>query len=277
MKRTIVYCIMALCLASVVRADSTIQSVQEALKNQKVYYGKITGEKNAETTAAIRRYQIRNGLQVTGEVNPETLHSLNVNSDSGSSKSAVAQSNSGRAEHAAKLAQDFANVDPAKQTAKADQNSAVRSLSELDRSFDTNPGYAGAYYKSAPTRTNKRMLVAELQRQLTTQGYYRGTTDGRYGRRTALALRAFQFSSGLPPTGHLDVATLNALGLSDQNIGSFESAPRPDQTWIPVTKYKHGRWQVKWKKYQRDEGDEYGDEDGSEYGHAWWNAVGQDE
>jgi peptidoglycan hydrolase-like protein with peptidoglycan-binding domain len=277
MKRTIVHFIVALCLAGVVRADSIIQSVQEALKNQKVYYGKITGEKNAETAAAIRRYQIRNGLQVTGEVNPETLHSLNINPDSAPSKSAVAQSDNGRAEQNAKLAQNFGNVYHPKQSAKADQNSAARPLSEVDRPFDTNPDYAGAYYNSAPTRTNKRMLIAELQRQLTTQGYYRGAVDGRYGRRTALALRAFQFSSGLPPTGRLDVATLNALGLSDQNITSFESAPRPNQTWIPVTKYKHGRWQAKWKKYQRDEGEEYGDGDAGEYGHAWWNAVGQDE
>jgi peptidoglycan hydrolase-like protein with peptidoglycan-binding domain len=277
MKRTIAHLILTLCLAAFVRADSTIQSVQEVLKNQKVYYGKITGEKNAETTAAIRRYQIRSGLQVTGEVNPETLRSLNVSPNSAASKPAVAKSNRAHAEDTAKPAQEFANIDRANESAKADQNSAARASTEPDRPFDMNPAYAGAYYKSGRTRINKRALVAELQRQLTTRGYYRGSADGRYGRRTALALRAFQFNSGLPPTGHLDMTTLNALGVSDQNIASFESAPRPNQTWIPVTKYKHGRWKVKWKKYQRDEGDEYGDADGGEYGHAWWNAVGQDE
>ena len=35
---------------------------------------------NATLTAAIRRYQIRNGLQVTGELNDETLQSLGVKS-----------------------------------------------------------------------------------------------------------------------------------------------------------------------------------------------------
>jgi len=42
-----------------VRADQTIQSVQQALTEQGFYYGNVTGEKSAETTAAIRRYQIR--------------------------------------------------------------------------------------------------------------------------------------------------------------------------------------------------------------------------
>src|SRR5262245_35663004 len=50
------------------RADQSIADVQQALKDQGFYYGDVTGTKTADTTAAIRRYQIRNGLQVTGEV-----------------------------------------------------------------------------------------------------------------------------------------------------------------------------------------------------------------
>src|SRR6266550_1036710 len=98
MKRTITHFVVAMCVASLVRADQTVQSVQQALKDQGFYYGNVTGDKSAETTAAVRRYQIRNGLQVTGEMNPETLRSLNVNSKSASSsqpasKSVATQSN----------------------------------------------------------------------------------------------------------------------------------------------------------------------------------------
>src|SRR5437763_14278045 len=82
MKRRIVYFIVALFVTGAARADQTIQSVQQALTDQGFYYGNVTGEKSAETTAAIRRYQIRNGLQVTGEINSETLRSLNVSSRS---------------------------------------------------------------------------------------------------------------------------------------------------------------------------------------------------
>src|SRR5438477_12445918 len=61
-------------------ADQAIQNVQQALKDQGFYYGEITGTKDADTTAAIRRYQIRNGLQITGDLNEETLKSLSVDS-----------------------------------------------------------------------------------------------------------------------------------------------------------------------------------------------------
>src|SRR5207248_10906514 len=68
------------------RADQLVESVQQALKDEGFYYGEISGEMNANLTAAIRRYQIRNGLQVTGELNDETLRSLGIKS-SGSSRS----------------------------------------------------------------------------------------------------------------------------------------------------------------------------------------------
>src|SRR4029077_7714158 len=61
-------------------ADQLVERVQQVLKDQGFYYGEISGEMNANLTAAIRRYQIRNGLQVSGELNTETLQSLGVDS-----------------------------------------------------------------------------------------------------------------------------------------------------------------------------------------------------
>src|SRR5438552_18749488 len=92
MKRTFAHLLLAMCAAGLVRADQTIQSVQQTLKDQGIYYGNVTGDKSAEITAAIRRYQIRNGLQVTGEINPETLRSLNVNSNQAASPPRTAKS-----------------------------------------------------------------------------------------------------------------------------------------------------------------------------------------
>ena len=64
-------------------ADPVIENVQQALKDECFYYGEVTGNKDADTTAAIRRYQIRNGLQITGDLNDETLKALGVNSSGG--------------------------------------------------------------------------------------------------------------------------------------------------------------------------------------------------
>ena len=62
------------------RADQLVESVQQALKDEGFYYGEVNGDMNANLTAAIRRYQIRNGLQVSGELNDETLRSLGIKS-----------------------------------------------------------------------------------------------------------------------------------------------------------------------------------------------------
>src|SRR5436309_3205470 len=80
MKLRIAVVVLVAALAPGARADQAVQNVQQALKDQGFYYGEVTGEKNADTTAAIRRYQIRNGLQISGDLNDETLKSLGVDS-----------------------------------------------------------------------------------------------------------------------------------------------------------------------------------------------------
>ena len=102
---------------------------------------------------------------------------------------------------------------------------------------------------------------AELQRQLMMAGYYRGRIDGRYGRQTALALREFQFASRLPPTGHLDMSALDTLGLSKANMAYLQPPSRSREVWVPITKFKHGKWKVKWKKSHRPDRDEYAGDD----------------
>ena len=65
MKRRIATAILAGALAQLALADSAVQQAQEELKAQGYYFGQIDEDKNADTIAAIRRFQIRNGLQVT--------------------------------------------------------------------------------------------------------------------------------------------------------------------------------------------------------------------
>jgi peptidoglycan hydrolase-like protein with peptidoglycan-binding domain len=253
MKRTIVHFIAALCLANLVRADQTVHSVQQALKDQGFYYGKVTGDKSAETTAAVRRYQIRNGLQVTGEMNPDTLRALNINSNlaassQSTSKPAVAQQNT-NAVHPDDNSRLSQNSPPPQQLP-----------AEPNRQLEVNPDLSNAGVAPTTTRMSKRMVIAQVQQQLISRGYYQGRADGRHGRRMALALRAFQFASGLPPTGHLDTSTLNALGLSDANAAYLQPTPRHNEVWMPVTQFKHGKWKVKWKKYHGEDRDEFAHE-----------------
>src|SRR3954470_12623540 len=72
--------LLFLVASSTAWADKATESAQQKLKEGGFYYGEINGTRDADTTAAIRRYQIRNGLKITGELDAETLRSLGVTS-----------------------------------------------------------------------------------------------------------------------------------------------------------------------------------------------------
>ncbi|MFN2542343.1 MAG: peptidoglycan-binding protein [Chthoniobacterales bacterium] len=76
MKIRIALVIILLGCPGAIRGDEVTAEVQQALKDQGFYYGEINGDKNADTIAAIRRYQIRNGLKITGELDNDTLKAL---------------------------------------------------------------------------------------------------------------------------------------------------------------------------------------------------------
>lgn len=262
MKRSLLGFVVTLCAVCLVRADQTIRSLQQNLKDQGFYYGAVTGDKSAETTAAIRRYQIRKGLQVTGEINEETLRSVNPNAVASApqpaSKPAAIQPNSVRPDASARLS----------------QSSPPPSFRQPDRPLETNPPYSASFYQSAPLRVNRR-IIAGAQYQLMSRGYYRGRVDGKNGSRTAFAVRAFQTSVGLPPTGRLDMETVKALGSSDADLANLTQTPRQYETWMPVTKFKHGKWKVKWKKAHRPSGSDDGDEDRQANSEPGWNPYNQ--
>lgn len=77
-------CCLVLIISGVssLRADDTIRAVQTRLKAGGFYSGKINGRNDSATAAAITRYQIRNGLQITGKLDGPTRHALGVVAES---------------------------------------------------------------------------------------------------------------------------------------------------------------------------------------------------
>ena len=61
-----------------VEADSLTRSVQSALHERGFYYGNVSGRPDPGTVEAVRRYQIREGLQVTGSPDQATLKALGI-------------------------------------------------------------------------------------------------------------------------------------------------------------------------------------------------------
>jgi ketosteroid isomerase-like protein len=69
--------LMLMCLpAARLRADENIRAAQLVLKEKKFFYGTVNGRLDKETYDAIRRFQIKEGLDVTGKLDAVTLQSL---------------------------------------------------------------------------------------------------------------------------------------------------------------------------------------------------------
>lgn len=74
----VVICWACLILAQRVMADEPTRCVQEELRRRNLYFGEIDGRFNPELRGALRRYQERKNLAVTGEIDGDTARSLNV-------------------------------------------------------------------------------------------------------------------------------------------------------------------------------------------------------
>ena len=225
------------------QADPQIAAAQRALKDAGFYYGEATGTKDADTTAAIRRYQIRNGLQITGDLNAETRKSLRLPGGATAPAPAAAPSTA-----PARRATPPPQTAPAPPQTQAPPDvpdtSDLRSDEPIEDDYDEEPqprqraepfpsepvprpGYApgprGLYpdttgvfadtpYEVAPPDL-QRQVLAGAQMRLARRGYYRSEIDGIYGPAMESALSSFQLRAGLEPSGVLDMETLGALGL----------------------------------------------------------------
>jgi peptidoglycan hydrolase-like protein with peptidoglycan-binding domain len=207
-----------------VRADDTVAQAQQALKIQGFYYGEITGEKNTDTTAAIRRFQIRNGLPVTGELNSETMRAL-VSNNPTPAPTAAAPTATPYVEAQPSPHDEEEDLAEPSQGAPPDR-SAEGGIHGGEEVYPPNPAYssspaivppagglfAGTPYETAPPPV-QRDVIASAQSVLGQHDLYRGEIDGVFGPNTEFSLRAYQARIGLPVTGRLDLQTLAALNL----------------------------------------------------------------
>ena len=238
---------LTLLMTAVAGADDQLRRVQTELKNQGFYYGEVTGEASAETTAALRRYQIRHGLEVTGAANKQTLGALGVGGARPAAPAAPPPP-----EPATKppihLRKD--QPDPEDDRAFLDREQAQRSAraaaSSLppepprDRSVVLPPAplvapgddfpvlFAQTPYATAPLEVQQRTL-RNAQATLASRGFYRDIIDGLPGPATEEALLSYQRAARLTLTGRLDLATLSALRLLPGRAVPRRSAPEPTQ------------------------------------------------
>jgi peptidoglycan hydrolase-like protein with peptidoglycan-binding domain len=203
-----------LAMAQIAVADSTIQQAQETLKEQGFYFGQITGEKNADTTAAIRRFQIRNGLQVTGDLNEETLRALNSNATASVQTGTPAPPrNPIRPQPTPEQDDDLRSESP-QPPLISPPSPRAREIYPAPAPPPEGPGtvFGDTPYATAPPQLQRQVLLG-VETSLRRRGLYRGQVDGAFGPELESALRAYQSRLGLVATGRLDMDTLASLGL----------------------------------------------------------------
>lgn len=213
-----------ICILGVVsaQADPGVESVQQNLKDQGFYYGEITGTVDAETTAAIRRYQIRHGLKITGELDAATRKALGVGGTSSprSTPTPVATPRVASPPQSDPDTSDLRDDDPI-----VDEEESREDLAPLV-SVPSRAGlFDGTPYENAPAEVQQRVIVG-AQAFLARRGYYRSGVDGVFGPGTAFALRAYQARFGLETTGAFDAETLASMGLLPEQRAPGLTAPR---------------------------------------------------
>jgi peptidoglycan hydrolase-like protein with peptidoglycan-binding domain len=77
--------------------------------------------------------------------------------------------------------------------------------------------------------------ITEIQEALAREGAYTGRPTGNMDAATLAALRKFQESHGLNPTGKLDALSLQKLGLGSEVAGA--AAPLPLSSAVPATSH----------------------------------------
>ena len=207
------------------RADDSLRHYQQALRDQGFYYGPVNGSSGDETTQALRRYQIRNGLAVTGQLDDDTRRSIDH------AASDAAQSTPGplvtppppAATPVSQPRRPAATPPPrpvVRQQDPGDQAPPVdpRNVPQPDDRTRIAPSapltnyFGGTPFEFAPPPVQTE-TIARAQKLLTRTGFYDGEVNGRPNHDLADAVSNFQEVNRLRRSGRLDTETLAALRL----------------------------------------------------------------
>ncbi len=244
--KTFAAILVCLLVPVVCRADQQIADAQRNLKDLGFYYGDVTGEKSQETNDAVRRYQIRSGLNITGELNDETIQALKKSA----AAEAAATPNTVPSQSSPPRGPDPAIRQPQQPPngGEPDSNAPRQPLqTQPAQPYPAQPGqpyqpgpapvfpgqapglppddvyegrglppvngaFAGTPYQIAPPEVQRRVIM-DAQKTLAGIGLYKHPVDGNMGADLEFSLRAYQARVHLRPTGRLDLETLAALEL----------------------------------------------------------------
>jgi peptidoglycan hydrolase-like protein with peptidoglycan-binding domain len=123
------------------------------------------------------------------------------------------------------------------QTKKTSKSSAASATSQSHRS----PNKPGARRTARGQHPPARDRISEIQQALGKEGSFNGTPNGTWDDSTVGAMKNFQSTHGLNPTGKLDALTLQKLGLGSQTAGVAPPVPPPNSASRLVSSVRPSR------------------------------------
>lgn len=209
---------------------TTIRQVQQTLQNRGFRAGPVDGVMGSATRTAIKQFQQSQNLETTGQLNRQTLVALGVQPDT--TRGASPRVDAYGPATIRKVQQTLNNrgfdagvVDG---TIGASLQAALRDFQKSENLEPT--GTLNQQTLAALGLPNEPVVVVEqrapifvvppasvtvrqVQQALNQRGFQAGPPDGVMGPATQSALRNFQSSANLQPTGRLNQQTLSALGV----------------------------------------------------------------
>ena len=187
-----------------------VKTLQKRLMELGYYQGKISGNYLEGTQKGIRRFQEVNGLDATGEADPETQETLY-------SDRAVARADGTDATATPIPNQQNFLVDDAE---TALENGVVMADEPVAFTKKLKSGSSGK-------------LVKQLQQRMTALGYYDGPISGNFAKKTVRAVKAIQKQNGMESNGVVDESTWNVI-FNDARIVMPDNTPKPTPSPTPV-------------------------------------------
>jgi peptidoglycan hydrolase-like protein with peptidoglycan-binding domain len=208
--------------------SNTVSEVQRTLNQRGSARLGVDGKMGPRTQAAVREFQRSQRLEPTGQLNRQTLIALGLQRPDGSAAASEPRYSAAVVRRVQQtLAHRGFKVDPIDGQMHASTQQALRQFQKSENLEDTGrlndrtlaalgiePEAApqeAARMTSAAGASNPAPSVRDAQHRLNRLGYNAGAEDGVMGQATRAALMEFQRAEGLPATGRLDRATIDAL------------------------------------------------------------------
>lgn len=221
--------------------NNQVQVMQRKLSELGYFSGGADGVFGDATQAAVERFQLVNGLEVTGVADGMTLMRLmadvpitwqsflsemsTASGDSGLNVYVLQKKLSEMGYFQGDCTGNFSDL-----TLQAVMQFQANNGLEDTGVADANT-WALIYSGSAVTRRRSDVIalgengerVTRIQQRLSALGYFDGEADGSFDYCTETAVRLFQMSCGQPSTGEVDTDTLNRMMEDDARPVSDES------------------------------------------------------